>query len=488
MDHELIIGKYTLESLTNGMYTSPLDMYREYIQNAVDSFDEAITQGIELPEKLSIDIQIDSAKKRIVIRDNGCGINVHKAIPTLLDIGNSRKSRFTARGFRGIGRLAGLSYCEKLIFKTSCRDENCATVIEFNAALLKQLLLPNSEESVSVEDVINRIVSLRVEKETAYRRYFEVILEGVWNETGLTDAEMVYDYLLQHAPLRFAGDFKWGRTVVEKMRISGYKIPEYKITVNNKDLYKPYRDSFISDRVKRNEDLIKDVEVQTFYRGDTLAALLWYAKTNFYGTIIDNSIKGIRVRQGNILIGDKGTCNYLFKEERFNGWMIGELHVVDNDIIANSRRDGFEKNAAYDELMNMLKEWASGLSKDIRHISYERSLSSTKKAVAEADKIDEVSSDINDLFTEDIGFTDDYSESAFLDESESDELAETDYITKLGIFLNQQKRQTKYAALNLNDRLTMEQRKVLERVFDLITQEYEKKTAERFVDTISRKF
>ena len=136
----------------------------------------------------------------------------------------------------------------------------------------------------------------------------------------------------------------------------------------------------------------------------------------------------------------------------------------------------------------MLKEWASGLSKDIRHISYERSLSSTKKAVAEAEKIDEVSSDINDLFTEDIGFTDDYSESAFLDESESDELAETDYITKLGIFLNQQKRQTKYAALNLNDRLTMEQRKVLERVFDLITQEYEKKTAERFVDTISRKF
>ena len=194
------------------------------------------------------------------------------------------------------------------------------------------------------------------------------------------------------------------------------------------------------------------------------------------------------MRQGNILIGDKGTCNYLFKEERFNGWMIGELHVVDNDIIANSRRDGFEKNAAYYELMNMLKEWASGLSKDIRHISYERSLSSTKKAVAEAEKIDEVSSDINDLFTEDIGFTDDYSESAFLDESESDELAETDYITKLGIFLNQQKRQTKYAALNLNDRLTMEQRKVLERVFDLITQEYEKKTAERFVDTISRKF
>ena len=35
MEHELVIGKYTLESLTNGMYASPLDLYREYIQNAV---------------------------------------------------------------------------------------------------------------------------------------------------------------------------------------------------------------------------------------------------------------------------------------------------------------------------------------------------------------------------------------------------------------------------------------------------------------------
>ncbi len=488
MDHELVIGKYTLESLTNGMYASPFDMYREYIQNAVDSFDEAIAQGIELSEKLSIEIQVDPEKKLVVIRDNGCGISVHEAIPTLLDIGNSRKSRFISRGFRGIGRLAGLSYCEKLVFRTSYRDENCATVIEFNAALLKQLLLPTAEESVSVEDVINRIVSPRIEKETAYRRYFEVILEGVWEETGLTDIELVCDYLLQHAPLQFSSDFKWGRTIVEKMRLNGYKIPEYKITVNNKNLYKPYLDSFISDRVKRNEDLIKDVEVQTFYRGEKISALLWHAKTNFYGTIIDNSIKGIRVRQGNILIGDKGTCNHLFKEERFNGWMIGELHVLDNDIIANSRRDGFEKNDAYYELMSMLKQWALGLSKDIRHISYERSLSSPKKAVAEAERIDEVSSDINDLFSEDMGFTDDYGEGAFLDESESDELAETDYITKLEFFLNQQKRQTKYAALNLNNKLTMEQRRVLERVFDLIVQEYDEKSAEAFVETISRKF
>lgn len=35
MNQEFVIGKYTLESLTSGMYASPLDLYREYIQNAV---------------------------------------------------------------------------------------------------------------------------------------------------------------------------------------------------------------------------------------------------------------------------------------------------------------------------------------------------------------------------------------------------------------------------------------------------------------------
>ena len=70
------------------------------------------------------------------------------------------------------------------------------------------------------------------------------------------------------------------------------------------------------------------------------------------------TIQGIRVRQGNILIGDRTTCNSYFKEERFNGWIIGELHVLDPELIANSRRDDFEKNDAYYFLINNLKDWA----------------------------------------------------------------------------------------------------------------------------------
>lgn len=487
MKREVIIGKYTLESLTNGMYSSPLDMYREYIQNAVDSFDVAVVAGMEYSEKLRIDITINAETNTVTIRDNGCGIRADEAVSTLLDIGNSQKSNHAFRGFRGIGRLAGLSYCDKLTFRTSYKGEESRTIIEFDAKLLKDLLLPGKTESVSVEDVIDQIVTARVEKETAHRRYFEVILEGIWDEAGLTDIENVRNYLVQHAPLYFSNKFKWGRTVEEKMRLKGFIIPKYHIFLNNEELHKPYEDSFISDRVKRNYDLIQDVCVETFHRGNQLSAILWYAKTNFYGTIIDNLIKGIRIRQGNILIGDKGSCSPLFKEERFNGWMIGELHILDKDIIANARRDGFEKNAAYYEVLGELKDWAIEVSREIRHVSYERSLTSPKIAIAEAEKVDDLN-DENDLYSEDLGFAEDYNESRFLDESESDELAETDFISKLGLFINQKKAQTKYAALNINGKLTIEQRKVLERVFDLITQEYDASLAESFINTISNKF
>ena len=39
---------------------------------------------------------------------------------------------------------------------------------------------------------------------------------------------------------------------------------------------------------------------------------MWYAISNYYGTICDNSIKGLRYRKGNIQIGDRLTLNDIF--------------------------------------------------------------------------------------------------------------------------------------------------------------------------------
>lgn len=484
MNHEIVIGKYTLESLTNGMYASPLDLYREYIQNAADSIDAAVAEDLERPECFEIAINIDRERNMLSIFDNGRGLCKKEAISTLIDIGNSNKQRTQNRGFRGIGRLAGLGYCDELVFTTSFSGEDTKTLIHYNAKLLRELLLTSNEDNVSVHDVMDQIISTEEFGEKPNRHYFEVKMLGVASSNGLMDEGLVSNYLIQHSPLPFRKDFKWGSTIQEKLRISGYRIPTYCICLNGEELYKPYTNSFISDRIKKVTDSIQDIKVQKFYRGKVLSAILWYARTAFYGTINDNSIKGIRIRQGNILIGDKSSCNSCFKEERFNGWIMGELHIIDPDLIANSRRDDFEKNEAYYELVEMFKKWAFSVSKDIRQISYERSLSREKKAVIEAQSFE----DINDLCNEDYGYAEDTTESDLLDGGESEIVAEMDYIDKLSLLISQKKTQTRYRALNINSKLTMEQRKVLERVFDLIKQEYESQDAEKFINTIARNF
>lgn len=46
MMNEPVAGKFLLEILTRGMYSNPMHVYREYIQNSSDSIDKAIEAGI----------------------------------------------------------------------------------------------------------------------------------------------------------------------------------------------------------------------------------------------------------------------------------------------------------------------------------------------------------------------------------------------------------------------------------------------------------
>lgn len=488
MKHMFVVGKYTLESLTNGMYSSPLDLYREYIQNAVDSIDDAVRSGIVDKKNSRIDISVNTETASISIKDNGCGIGKENAERLLVDIGNSKKSRSLSRGFRGIGRLAGLGYCDSLSFITTAQGEAEKTIITFDAKQLKKLLIPGTNDDDSIYDVINAVVSKKTLPEKANSHYFEVELKGVSHQNALTDYETLKSYLTQNTPLPFHPDFQWGKTVISKVELSGYQIPEYNVYLSyngkTEQVYKPYRDTVVSDRVKKLSDNIRDIQIRVLGDKDQPLAIMWYASTNFYGTIIDNTTKGIRIRQGNILIGDNTTCSQFFKEERFNGWVIGEVYVINDNLIANSRRDNFEQNDIYFQLADEIKECATQITKELRKLSYDRSLSNEKKVIAQAETID----DVNALCVEDMDFTCEVDEYTLMNSGDSELEAENDFVNKLSLILGQKQKQTKYTAININPKLTIEQRKVLERVFDLICQEYNDDQAQLFINTIAGKF
>ena len=92
MNEKIIIGKHTLESLTSGMYLDPYVIFREYIQNSVDSIDAAIDNGTLTTGEDQIVVQLRPTEQEIIIRDNGTGISNTEAEKVLISIGNSQKT------------------------------------------------------------------------------------------------------------------------------------------------------------------------------------------------------------------------------------------------------------------------------------------------------------------------------------------------------------------------------------------------------------
>src|SRR5262249_46280285 len=78
------------------------------------------------------------------------------------------------------------------------------------------------------------------------------------------------------------------------------------------------------------------------------------------------------LRSGNIQVGDHTLLEELFPEQRFNVWAVGEVHVIDRRIVPNGRRDHFEQNAHFHNLINHLAPTAREIARRCRTNSVRR--------------------------------------------------------------------------------------------------------------------
>lgn len=482
MSNNIVIGKHTLESLTSGMYSDPFVVFREYIQNSVDSVDTAYNAGILKKGEEQINIQLLPSEKRIIITDNGIGIPAKIAEKTLISIGNSKKKSETSRGFRGIGRLSGLSYCKQLTFETSHYGDGSATRLTVNAERLLLLLSSAEHEDATVVDVLSNVYTCDTFSEKESAHYFTVIMDGIYETTDLTSYEKVVDYLSQNIPVPYNPvNFVWGKEITRRLKKENYRIKSYNISVtfgrNTIPIYKSYKDSFVVDKGKNIIDTIQDVEiVKIFKRDGSLCAVGWIAKTNYCGSIHDKSIKGIRLRKGNILVGDHQTLNVIFRDARFNGWSIGEIFTINKLLIPNARRDNFEKNEAYFLLLEQLSTIAARITKEIRAASLHRNtelskaLEQTRKAqeAVETALNEGISSRKKGALTQKILST----QKAVVQTSpseDSDMYYQGIAFEELDMLMGRLKGATSYKALNSLNKLTNTEKRILERVFNTIT-------------------
>lgn len=397
---EPVAGKFLLEILTKGMYSNPLHVYREYIQNSTDSIDKAIAGGVLLASEAAIHIQIDGVKRKIIIRDNGCGIPVKYARETLLNIGHSDKNGIDDRGFRGIGRLAGLAYAEEVQFITSAVGETVKTIMTCDCVKMQRLLQKTNTETTDVMETFKAISSFSdPQPEEKDEHYFEVRMIGVPIASGLLEESDVWRYLSETAPVDFnSQQFSQAQKIRDHFENCGFPITCYKILRGSRKLpiYKPYsRTLSTGKQVKtKNKDYVRDVEFVYAEASDGQPLYIgWLALTDFSGIISDQSVQGIRFRKGNILVGNNTTFVKYFPTEGHNAnrMFAGEIHALHRDLIPNSQRDDFEPNEIYGELRQSLNKWAGEINR-----KYRRGMSEATSALRRLNQLNTAQKELED--------------------------------------------------------------------------------------------
>jgi len=364
-------GMFLLETLTAGMYNNPLSIYREYIQNAADSID--LHKNIQDPETLKIEIHLDPHGQSVTIRDNGAGIPGNIAENILSSIGSSSKTGTDARGFRGIGRLGGIAFSDKAIFRTKASCDNFESIQEWDCKKLRLQLTNPQKTSLSLNEVFQEVTKFeRINSKKTSDSYFEVKLEGVYSfRNSILDIAKVREYLSQVAPVPFNPQaFSYHKEIDSYLENNLRRYGRYNIILNGDPVFKPYQDRV--RLTKKAYDQIDGVDCFDLKICDTTIANCWIGKRRELsgGIAKGDHSSGIRVRIGNILLGDAHFLDRCFREARFNSYCIGEIHVECPDLIPNSRRDDYVDNEMKTLFFNAVeKRIGFPLSKEIRYRS-----------------------------------------------------------------------------------------------------------------------
>ena len=104
-----IVGAGIVEIITESLYDKPIVISREYVQNSADAF-----SSVPETEINELRVNIINENNNLFFVDNGTGISEDKFQGKMISIANSQKTRTKNIGYKGIGRLSGLSYCKKI--------------------------------------------------------------------------------------------------------------------------------------------------------------------------------------------------------------------------------------------------------------------------------------------------------------------------------------------------------------------------------------
>ena len=371
---EPYFGGFILETLTVGMYGESRNAIREYIQNGFDSIQRARAIGVLAKNGGKILVTLATDKKSLTIRDNGAGLPAKSATATLTRIGASTKTHAHNAGFRGIGRLAGIVFCDKLTFLTKTKGERKQTMVVFDAKGMRKAMSPSKGSAKTAEELMNAFVkSFEQPNPRAAQHFFEVRIEGLRDAPNeCTSLKAMQDFLSQVAPVPYPPTFPYREQLEETAAKTGILVEKVRVSVARGDrvaaVYKPYgiKFEFGSGTVELTDCEIRISPTERWWA--------WIGKKEESGAYTDPRVSGLRVRVRNIQIDGADIFRGVFQEQakshaRFQDYFLGEIFVQPTALVPNARRDGFEEDSNWRSVRKELGVVAKALGKEAYDLS-----------------------------------------------------------------------------------------------------------------------
>ena len=396
----LTVGASLLGLVTVGISDDPLVMYREYIQNSVDAL-AANGQS----SRGRVEVLIDRQNRQVRIRDNGPGLSYQGCVENLLPIGRSKKTVGLDRGFRGIGRLSGLAFASSVTFLTRSKSTDPVTRVVWPGIAFQEW---TASQTIADEAVQESVTVDSLCGSNYPDHFFEVQVDGVGRLAAglLLNSEAVRAYIGEVCPVPMAQPFPFGEDVRKLFDPNNAPYVQEVVVGDDPDLVKrPYGSDIPFARDRRDRFVeFEPIRIPRMESGGN-AAIGWVAHSSYLGAIPKgNRIRGIRARVGNIQIGDERVFDHLFQDDRFNRWCVGEVHVVDDRIAPNARRDYFEPGPYLRHLENHLAPALRDISNRCRSASSARNRRS--KILAELSQLEEMCDLLMSGYLSEVGFKD----------------------------------------------------------------------------------
>lgn len=368
---ELPISFRLLETLTSALYEDPIMLFREYVQNSLDAYNDEVNRDkAKAMADFSVNINIDKDNFNIEIVDNGYGIREEEFLTKMTTIGESGKKKIEDQiGFRGIGRLSAMPLCKQLVFENKPKGTDKRLIFTWDGERFNDLL----DKGGDIEATLDRITNNSSEDYDGdpNEHYFKVKIEGYQEAIeDILSSDNFKDRLCTLLPLRYSPEFT-GKNQIRNgyYTFMGQSLDKFScpVKLDQTDLYKPYTDKDIL----ASEIVFWDLIFPGKEKKDPGAkiGILWFTFDRVIETRPKGRPYGILVRSMNMLMGDQYTLafdasrsksDYITTRGQLNqalNGVCGEMLINYDKLKDNARRDWFQVNEESIKLRHIIVEF-----------------------------------------------------------------------------------------------------------------------------------